>query len=379
LCPVNSSPATATAGELSKSARKVCISSLGGAGSLTSDAFPHSGEYRLLTRKHLSNQLERLFSDFAGVEFHIAWAPLSGTPWDYRTAPTACSLCRSSAGVAQIPSPLCELCGVRQLTQTLNSKGAGHLFTCRLGVSNFWFPIQIRGVTVGIGYIQALNSQKIKRKGSRGQSRIHSKLAGKGSNSSLKVLGGSEFSRAARLLRLIITRAQALETAELDEMDLARSKQAIHALESEQTKLRKALSKFIPELHQAGSVLSFKSHAEKIVHSMQVWMQRDYSRPITLKQYAAEHAMNASYLSDLFSRSVGIPFRTYLTEYRMEIAHQFLREPLRSIKSIASATCYGSVNRFDAAFRKFSGLSPRAWRESMQINSPKAKEIRVPR
>jgi len=45
--------------------------------------------------------------------------------------------------------------------------------------------------------------------------------------------------------------------------------------------------------------------------------------------------MNAAYLSDLFSRAVGVPFKAYLTELRLTKARELLGDPAQTAAEVA--------------------------------------------
>ena len=79
--------------------------------------------------------------------------------------------------------------------------------------------------------------------------------------------------------------------------------------------------------------------------------------------------MNAAYLSALFSHAVGMPFKTYLTEVRLEKARELLGDPAKSISEVAAAVGYASENRFRSVFKKLTGLSPRMWRETFRATT----------
>jgi two-component system response regulator YesN len=98
------------------------------------------------------------------------------------------------------------------------------------------------------------------------------------------------------------------------------------------------------------------------------FLERNYGQRITLKRCARELGMNTAYLSDLFSQATGVPFRTYLTELRLEQAKRLLDDPSKTASEVAYAVGYASENRFRIAFKNATGLSPRAWRETMQTN-----------
>jgi two-component system response regulator YesN len=98
-------------------------------------------------------------------------------------------------------------------------------------------------------------------------------------------------------------------------------------------------------------------------------MQRDFAQPLTEARIAEELKMNASYLSSVFARVVGVPFKSYLTMLRLERAQILLGDPRRCISDVALEVGYSSRDRFRAAFRAWTGLSPRRWRRSFRIQS----------
>jgi two-component system response regulator YesN len=86
-----------------------------------------------------------------------------------------------------------------------------------------------------------------------------------------------------------------------------------------------------------------------------------------LGQCAAQFHLNPAYLSSQFSRTVGIPFKRYLTEVRLERARELLGRPAMSIAEVAYAVGYTSGNRFRVAFKSATGLPPRVWRETLRM------------
>ena len=98
-------------------------------------------------------------------------------------------------------------------------------------------------------------------------------------------------------------------------------------------------------------------------------IHENYSQSVTLKQCADEVGLNAAYLSALFSRSVGVPFKTYLTEVRMERARELLSNPAKTVSEVASAVGYASENRFRIAFKNLTGLPPSLWRQTLRVQS----------
>ena len=309
--------------------------------------------YRELTRKHLNRLLDRLFTEFTRLHFHIAWAPSLPHDGNTQPLPAGCIVCRRLTGTGVASWRRCGACGPKHLARTLKADGDGHRFTCRRGVCNHWFPIRVRDVTVGVAYLQALEPGARERTGVKRLA--HAKKI---------VLTRSEFNRAGRLLRLIVQHVQVLDLAELRRTDLANAQHVVTALASEQARLRRELGRISPVAAGTPAAPASGTHAQQIVSRLMERVQRDYPQPITLQQCAAGLAMNAAYLSALFSRAAGISFKAYLTEVRLERARQLLLgDPAKNISEVAAAVGYSSENRFRSAFKKVTGLSPRLWRE----------------
>ncbi len=93
-----------------------------------------------------------------------------------------------------------------------------------------------------------------------------------------------------------------------------------------------------------------------------------------LAPFAAEYAVSVAYLSTLFSRAVGIPFRSYLQAWRLRKVREGLAQDRLSIKEIASRTGYNDPNRLRLAFKAATGLSPHEWRENWLAESWAAPE-----
>ena len=315
--------------------------------------------YRELTRKHLNGLVHRLFADLTGLHFHIAWAPSLPHDWTAVTLPTGCAVCRRLAGTGDGTDKDCRTCGPKHLARTLRARNKGHQFTCRLGVRNHWFPINVRGVTVGIAYLQALA-------GNRSRARVRRNVG----RSRVKVVARSDFRRGGRLLHLMVQYVQTLDLAELRMADLASARHAVTALENEQARLRKELGRVIPATAGTPAAAGPENHTERVARAALAIVHQQYAQPLTLKRCARNLGLNATYLSALFSRVVGIPFKSYLTELRLQKARELLGNPKTRVSEVAGAVGYASDNRFRNAFRKATGFSPRTWRETFHAAGP---------
>ena len=77
-------------------------------------------------------------------------------------------------------------------------------------------------------------------------------------------------------------------------------------------------------------------------------------------------AMSRSAFSLLFAETMGRPPLQYLREQRMRTASRLLRNPRLGVKTIASRVGYHSAASFSAAFKRWSGRAPGAYRRGMR-------------
>ena len=65
-------------------------------------------------------------------------------------------------------------------------------------------------------------------------------------------------------------------------------------------------------------------------------------------------------------RAEGLTFQLLVEEVRFEIAHQLLRDTQMPLANIAGLLDYADAASFNRAFRRWSGTTPGAWRQSLQ-------------
>jgi len=329
-------------------------------------------KYRELARQHLG-ALPALFTKFTGLFSHVAWAPRGPGHWGTRDLPTHSWLCRGVVAGHAAALAGCRRCAARHLALALKSGHQGHRFTCFLGVHNYWLPIILRGCLVAIAFVQAPALPPSGRQGPckslHPNRALPSRIAGasRQARGATKRLSRSEFCGAARLLRLVFQHVETAALAELRRADLTQAQQAVVELQTVATRLRRDLNGLVPAFNKTPPLLNSEKHTDRAVHAALAYVDQHYSRPFTLRQCAGQLRLNAAYLSAQFSRAVGVPFKTYLTEVRVEKARELLSDPAATIADIACAVGYASENRFRLAFKHVTGLSPKLWRETLRM------------
>lgn len=320
-------------------------------------------EYREGTQTHLDH-LPDLLRVFTGLTGRISWAHAWPCDWRERDLPIAFPFCRCL--ISRTPGSVarCRQCARQHLRLTLTSGPKGHRFTCFHGVHNCWQPIIVRRRIVGLAFVQALDIRAGRRYvwKENGPSRRACRAA--------RRMSRSEFNRSSKLLQLIIEHAESLTLADLRKAELNKTRQALLEMQTVATHLRAVFNRLIPGVNRTLPVLQPEGHSGQLVRGLLDFVARDYALPITLKQCAMLLGLNPAYLCNLFSHHVGLPFKSYLTEVRMEKARELLGDCRLNISEVGAAVGYASENRFRIAFKKVTGLSPRLWRETFTIKTP---------
>jgi AraC-like DNA-binding protein len=87
------------------------------------------------------------------------------------------------------------------------------------------------------------------------------------------------------------------------------------------------------------------------------------SRDWTLEALAQEAALSRSAFAERFVEYVGQTPMQYLTNWRMQLATNYLRAGSESVAAVANRVGYDSEAAFSRAFKKSLGAPPSEWRE----------------
>jgi len=110
---------------------------------------------------------------------------------------------------------------------------------------------------------------------------------------------------------------------------------------------------------------------------IQEYIDSNVQEDITLDALAQRFSINKFYLQKIFKQHIGLSPNEYLTRSRLAIAKQLLRTTNDSMSRIAEAVGY-TASYFDKVFRKYEGVTPRAyrlsWYESQKQGAPVGRE-----
>ncbi len=316
-------------------------------------AFPAPPSHQ--AESFFSRDTAQLFTGLTGLRFQFLPAPPQGLEWETRPLIQGCP---GPLAVAhpRNPAPRCRECARTNLKRALDSQFVGHCFLSDCGVRMFMLPVEGPSSPLGLLSLRAKPPDSLdpKRKLPAHPSgvRDHGR--------------DPQFHRAMLLLRQIAQTAELSSKTEQLRSELDRVNRVVVSHEKEEQWLRHALARAVPRIRSAPATVSSEARARKAIHDILEKVHQDFHRPLSLSELAHEFGMNTSYLSFVFAREVGMPFKTYLTTLRMQEAQKLLRDPHRRVSEVAFAVGYSSGERFRAAFRQCTGLSPGQWRDVLQ-------------
>ncbi len=126
------------------------------------------------------------------------------------------------------------------------------------------------------------------------------------------------------------------------------------------------LSHMVHQLHAARKNEHTADQPDSVVKIKQ-YIEKNYSKDISLNDMAEMTYLNPVYLSRIFKEKTGSTFIDYLTAVRIEASLVFLDNPQHYIYEICSMVGYQSLKHFYKVFRRLKGCSPTEYRRRKGI------------
>jgi AraC-like DNA-binding protein len=96
------------------------------------------------------------------------------------------------------------------------------------------------------------------------------------------------------------------------------------------------------------------------------YIEKNISRRLTLAELAEEFHLNATYLSNLFAKRMGLPLIAYCNRRRIRLAIDLIWSTGYSISEIADKVGIGDVANFSKMFKRTTGLYPSEYRKNLR-------------
>ena len=202
-------------------------------------------------------------------------------------------------------------------------------------------------------------------------------IDGGGTRSTL-VCGAVRFDHpAARNLIEILPHSFVIEASDSPQMDRIQGTLSLMAAEARE--LRPGGEAVITRLGDIVVIQAIRSWIESDPASHTGWLgalrdpqigpaisliHRDPARAWSVAELAAEVAMSRSAFSARFSEVVGEPVMSYVTRWRMQVAHEALRSERVTVAELTERLGYRSEAALARAFKRVTGVSPGAVKSS---------------
>jgi AraC-like DNA-binding protein len=106
----------------------------------------------------------------------------------------------------------------------------------------------------------------------------------------------------------------------------------------------------------------YHAMSDPVVGKAMRMLHNNPAHPWTVASLAAEVGVSRASLARRFTELVGEPPMAFLTDWRLALAADLLREPDATIGSVARKVGYGSPFALSAAFKRVRGMSPQEYR-----------------
>lgn len=103
------------------------------------------------------------------------------------------------------------------------------------------------------------------------------------------------------------------------------------------------------------------------VERMACFIAQRYTDRLTVQEIADVVKLHPNYAMSLFQKSFGTTLIHYLTQHRVSHAQRLLATTDQTVTEVAFSSGFNSISRFNDAFRRTCGCSPRDYRRSHRL------------
>ena len=160
---------------------------------------------------------------------------------------------------------------------------------------------------------------------------------------------------------VVLEKPSALLGAQIAEL------QRIYTEKSEfrELQMRHLFNALLAQILEKGTALSAVPHdVNPIVRESIAYMLTFPAEEITLASLSKKFGISPTYLSHLFHKSTGIPFKQYLTALRIEHAKRLLEEKDLPIIEVGFECGFNTPSQFIRMFKSTMGTTPSDYRAS---------------
>jgi AraC family transcriptional regulator, melibiose operon regulatory protein len=115
------------------------------------------------------------------------------------------------------------------------------------------------------------------------------------------------------------------------------------------------------------------------VEQMACFIAQNYTEKLTVAQIGESAGLHPNYAMNLFQKTFGTTLIAYLTQHRISHAQRLLATTADSVAEIAFESGFNSLSRFNDAFRRSCGCSPREYRRTHLLTDGPGRATTAPR
>jgi len=147
-----------------------------------------------------------------------------------------------------------------------------------------------------------------------------------------------------------------------------------------EARLRRLAARLPPPTVQKRRVqhLSLQTGGLNRVEQMACFVAQRYTEPLTVAEISEGVKLHPNYAMHLFKKTFGTTLIEYLVHHRVSHAQRLLAMTNEKIVEIAFASGFNSISRFNEAFRRACGCTPREYRAAHLVNTSDRPETAHP-
>ena len=118
---------------------------------------------------------------------------------------------------------------------------------------------------------------------------------------------------------------------------------------------------------QLEAILRLTRYDIRCTHEAMDYIDKKYADYISAENLSMEVSLSIKKLQAGIQRETGLALHDYILKVRVEKAKPLLTDTNRPIKAIADAVGFKTTSHFGEVFRKFTSLTPSAYRNLAEI------------
>jgi AraC family transcriptional regulator, melibiose operon regulatory protein len=103
------------------------------------------------------------------------------------------------------------------------------------------------------------------------------------------------------------------------------------------------------------------------VEQMACFIAQNYTEKLTVQKVGEFVKLHPNYAMNLFQKTFETTLINYLTQHRISHAQRLLGTTTQTVTEIAFQSGFLSISRFNEAFRRACGCSPREYRKAHEL------------